>query len=279
MLNFKITATMLLVMGASAQVLAEEVASSSVAASAPRSINKFSLSSSVGYSTSLHEPSADEKTDSLSADFVPSYKISDSLILGSYFGFAKDLRGEQSLNFNDSRLDLSQKGPELFAGLQSAVALSVAIPLTVESRDRKSLLSSVSVGPRVSRSLDIAPKLALNAQYRLGLTKNIHRYETATTGAVNTSHSLSNRVLLGFDYDAFSLSFDFKHSLGISYLGGARANFETSSELAWSATEALAFAIGLSNSGALYKADGQSSNVTLFDEQSSNIYVQATATF
>ena len=191
--------------------------------------------------------------------------------------YIEDINAKENNDFKDTNIAFARKPTPVGNYLGIVPMLGVAIPTSKASKAQEleyagkaGLVGLIGIDKAIPGTSAV---LALIGQ------KNIHKYETSTTGNVNQSYLFVQNLTLGYGYKDVSLTLDFVHVNMWSYQDVMRDVFQMTQELGWQINETFAVAVGHTNGGSTLKADGISSNVQIIDENASMVYASTTISF
>jgi len=247
-----------------------------VTPSSSQSTRRLAIQTSFGFSTNLAELNSLENSSNLDLEISPQYTLNSKQSITGSFSVSKELQGEQTLSLiNDAVIVFSQKGPAIGKNISSGISLQETIPLSKDSRERDSLLSSVTIRPGLSLKTKYG-----NFGYKLGITRHLHAFTSTTYGKSNFKWGLGNSLSYGTQFTeklGFSLSLSFNNAW--TYLGALSQNFSGVEELSYDVSSAAAVSIGHRNAGSAIKADGVTSNLEIFNSNNSIIYTSFSYNF
>lgn len=224
----------------------------------------------------------------LGLDFLFRYKLNEKNWLNLWVGTAKDLTDKREQKMQDAALSYQYKFDPIAKFMQQSISVGAVIPFSEHSRDRASLITALSVAPKVvfimskpikGFSLSISPKL----------TRSFHDYKTTTYGASNVRYSASAGVGVGYAPDAsyaadwltkLSLSASVKYLAAWTYRGKRKTDkFGISETLGYSFDNQWGLSVTYSNNGEIYAADGKSDNIQAFDSDHATFAAQLSYNF
>lgn len=242
-----------------------ENTSASTAMTIPQKAKKFSVALSLEtYSNMYREVSVDRDagTEFL---FNPSYKVNDLLNVNMKLSLNKQQVSPGETALNNIIFGAGVKGTKFSDELSSTHGISMVLPANKEMQERDRLITSVSLsnGLRYKTS-----KFQLS--YSLGLTKNIHEYQTNAYGGANIEYVLGNTLVSELNLSqkwGFQLVGSFKRAY--TYKKFERDAFAFGSDVTYEAREGLSVNFGTSNEGSTLKSNGVDSNIEFFNPNTS----------
>lgn len=230
-------------------------------------------------STNLVNHEDGSQTDAVDYLTRLNLKLTNNYSVRVQGGYSQDLKDSENNDFSNTTISLRRSPFDLNNIFKSTYRIGMIAPTSKDAYKRQNLLTGVTVGT----DLIINPDRLISGFEIMGsinLTRNIHQYETALDGAVNTQYSSSQVVSMSYSFESgISISADFTHLNTWSYQNVMRDSFDFSQELGYEINPTFSIAAGHSNSGSSLKPNGTDSNVSLMDENSSIIYASGTIVF
>lgn len=212
---------------------------------------------------------------SAGADFtlVPSLKLSPAWALSSLWTVTQVWTGARATTLTRSELRGTWTGGEISKGLTYGSYGSVFLPLPHDKRADESFQLGLKVAPKLALDLAAVSPIPLSFEYEPGLTRNFHEYTTSARGADNAQWVLGQRGLVNLDlgkrwYASSQLVY---YSL-FDYAGQVTNKFKWDQEVGFAPNSHWSLAAGLSNYAGGMRANGQESNLGLFDYETTVIY-------
>lgn len=192
--------------------------------------------------------------------------------------YSDDLRDqERGGQWQDTVAMLGHKPSPLGSYLLFSPLVGLGLPTSKASQD-----AGLQASPKLGFVTLINPdKLVPGLTLALNIvaSRNIHSYETARSGAVNTAYGLTQNLNAAYEWKSLSFTLDFVHVNNWSYQNAMRDVFQMTQEIGYNVNKSLALALGHTNGGSTLKADGMTSNVEFIDENSSLVYVAGQVNF
>lgn len=223
----------------------------------------------------------EDGTQSDAMDYLArlNLKLTNNFSLRVQGGYSQDMKDAQNDDFSNTSVSLRRSPFDLNNTFKGTYRLGMIAPTSKDAHKRQNLLTGVTVGG----DLMINPDRLITGLDIMGgasVTRNIHQYETALDGAVNTQYSSSQMVSVSYSFESgIALSATFTHMNTWSYQDVMRDSFDFSQEIGYDINSSLNIAAGHTNSGSTLRPNGTDSNVKLLDEESSLIYASATFIF
>ncbi len=107
----------------------------------------------------------------------------------------------------------------------------------------------------------------------LSLTRLVHQFETNINGRVLSKLSSKQSISYGTGFGNFGFSLFFSHINGLTYFDQLKESWEHGQEVSYSINEQTSISMGHYNTGSPYKPNGYDSNYSLFNEQTSSVYI------
>jgi hypothetical protein len=154
--------------------------------------------------------------------------------------------------------------------------IRLAIPLSKNSVNRDSKISGITLAPRILQKLTPIGLSGVTMTYIPSLTKNFHRYTVNRTFRTNNEYELTQLINLTLSLtDRYFISSDFLYRNVWSYQGSKKDDNYSYRLAAGSAlTKELIVSAGVTTASLIQNFEnGRDKNITLFDNQKSNYYV------
>jgi hypothetical protein len=208
---------------------------------------------------------------------VPNVRLSRVARLSVRGAVTKNLENEQEWKIQDTRVAIGRDPIALNPYLQLAPAVGGVAPTSEESRKGASLIAGGYAQSLVSGDLAGIGLGRLEPSYRLRATKNFHEMTTAFSGEANTSFSLEHRASLDLRLaPKLRIGAMFLYATGWTYAATPKSNFELDQSLTYEPSDALGISVGHNNAGTSFKDNGRDSNIAVFNENDSTLYVSLT---
>ncbi len=237
----------------------------------------------VDWGTNLMPASSANHTTGSSIVLIPSFQLSSNWTVGMLASAYKEMTDLQEFTLYDPSFRVSYRPLVLNPTVSVTPAIWAVLPLSKRSRERDSLVTSVRpalrFGADFSKSRIPILKYAL-VSWETGIARAFHQYSTSTTGAVNTAWRLSNWINVYFAPESrWFLSGDFIRNTGWSYQGASRHSFSLGQTLGYRLTPELTLSVGHTNDGDVLRANGLTSNISVFDATSSRVFTSLMVIF
>lgn len=225
----------------------------------------------LGLAAQYSQKNAVEETkpreNDFSLTFLPVYKINDTFTVGAKSIFTYNNYGPKDSTLSNTLISLGIKGYKFNESFVTNHSLSTTLVTNKESQE----VDRLRAGFGISNGLIFTSSL-IDAEYKLGLSKNIHEYNFNAEGKANIEYRISNSLEVKFPItQKFYLSSLGIYRIGYTYQKFQRYSYEWHSDLNFDATEKLSFNLGISNDGSALKANGVDSNISAFDENTSSV--------
>lgn len=244
--------------------------------SASEEPRKFSLDLAFDTSSNLNERSSADAAASSSLEVLAGYRFTRRWFTSASISGEKSWDHEREATLGDTQLRVNHGSFELGGHASTSVDLFMNLPTSKDSRERDSLITSFTLRPNLK--FDLTHGFSL--YYRLGMTRYIHSFTTATSGKSNARYGLSQRVDVEYSPEKhWALLVSGSYSNAWTYENSLNQNFRFLEELSYLVTDALSVSLGHRNEGSRLKADGQSSNIEVFNGRSSIVYTAMGYTF
>ncbi len=253
-------------------------ASQSVAETPEKS--QFGLIADTQISTSLHEVADIDRSVDTQFVFMPSIQLNEDLKLGVKLALIQNILHERETKLKNTKLSLSHSALSLNPFLSIIPSISATFPTDTILPRRDSFLSAATAQAKVAFDFSRIGLTQLSLLTSMAATKNAHEFETNRLGESNTSLSLLASLNTTLHIlQTLSLELYGERSVGFTYQGTSKNNFELTETLSYTFTPQTSFSLGHSNAGAAYRENGTDSRVALFNPNDSTVFVGMTIIF
>jgi hypothetical protein len=258
---------------------AQQVSSLSESSDEKKSEPKVGGMINLSRSSSLYDFNDGSRRDGMDYMAMLNFKINEKYTLRAQGGYSQDLKYSEAADFSDISINISRSPSKMGKSILMGYRLGAGVPTSKDSHSRQSLLTSLTTG--INLAIDperLLPGLEISGS--MGLGRNIHQYETALDGRVNTQSSAIQAVAVSYGLESgLSISGNFSYRSTWSYQGVMRNSFEMTQEIGYQINKNLALSIGHSNSGSALKPNGSEYNIEAFDDNNSIAYASTTLLF
>jgi hypothetical protein len=204
---------------------------------------------------------------------APNYKLNKTLKITARTSAVQQLDGGQKSALTNTRLSLQHSPIRTSKNFTWFPTVFTDLPTNVEDRKLNSYRGNIA-----AQTTSIINARVLKKNYSvipiIRGTKNFHGLERNAGDSANISHTA-----LGALYIETGLAKKLSLSVGGSYIhawtyqDSTREQFSLSQELTYDLNKQTTVTLGHSNDASVFAANGQESNVKLFDENSSSVYI------
>jgi hypothetical protein len=195
---------------------------------------------------------------------------------------SQDLMDETASDWSRLQLSTRRAGIPLGSSWKSMVNANLGLPI---SRVQKAATLKASVG--LSGRADLNSKSAFDDRFSfaglLSFTRNIHDFETAKSGSVNTQYSSVQGIETGWSFtEKTSISLSLSHINTWTYQGTMKEYYSHSQELGYQASPMVGLALGHQYGApfaSVWSTRGDSYNFQIIDEDNSYVYGSMTLSF
>jgi hypothetical protein len=229
----------------------------------------------LGVTTQSNLNRFDDQGNTLENDYLvaPSFKITDKITATLTAIYIQDLKQEANSDFDNTTLSISHKPIDIVPDyLNMAPAITGLAPTNQDARTKTSLQGAV--GASTTWTLDFKKMGApATLSYIAAATRNIHEFSRKNTGTSNIEYSFTNGLAAGYEViNNLTLSAAGKLVSGYTYTESWRSKFEITESIGYKVAENIDVSVGHTNNGNTLKSDMQTSNVELFNENTSSIF-------
>lgn len=205
-------------------------------------------------------------------------KINSDYSLRLSGGYSQDLNYSENNDVADATLSFVRTPVKFGRTFLLGYRTTGLVPLSrnAKAQSLQTAISAVAVG--VINPDRLIPGFEISGSISAG--RNIHQFETAVGGKVNTQYTSNQALSLAYSFKyGISLSAELVHKNTWSYQNVMRDGFEASQELGFELNPNLSVAVGHTNSGSTLRPNGSDSNIELINENTSIVYGSLSATF
>ena len=255
--------------------LAQEASSTlSLKEDAPSNLRKpFHLTLSLSNSSTMYKETSHDREGAMELFLNPSLDLTEETSLGLQGSVIHEETQAQNTAVSNTSLTLKTKGPQLGV-FESTGSITGTAPTNEDDRKLNRLQGAATLGGSLKtqwRNLSLA--------YGLGVTRNFHQYTVNSESSPNVQYSLNQ--ILSVDAELtplWSLSLAGLFKRGWTYRDYQRDAFGFESSLNLNVNKNLAFSAGVATEGDTLKANGSSSNINIYNENTSVIKAGVTFT-
>lgn len=185
---------------------------------------------------------------------------------------SKRFNGEEILGLLDTIVRF-EKSVDAFFGWAPRFRVDMILPTNEFVHEQTSFLGATSFQTRLGRSL--TPKLYMILVNTLRW--NFHEYRVSEIGAVNIQSTLSSFGVLAYTASPkIQLGTEFGWSWARTYQGNIRNNYLLGGFASYVINPQWSSTVGVSTFASPMTADGQSSNIKIFNERFTTTYLSLT---
>jgi len=279
MFNIRLIVIFLMAAFAVPVAYAQQVSSLSESSDEKKSEPKVGGMINLSRSSSLYDFNDGSRRDGMDYMAMLNFKINEKYTLRAQGGYSQDLKYSEAADFSDISINISRSPSKMGKSILMGYRLGAGVPTSKDSHSRQNLLTSLTTG--INLAIDperLLPGLEISGS--MGFGRNIHQYETALDGRVNTQYSAIQAVAVSYGLESgLSISGNFSYRSTWSYQGVMRNSFEMTQEIGYQINKNLALSIGHLNSGSALKPNGSEYNIEAFDDNNSIAYASTTLLF
>lgn len=190
------------------------------------------------------------------------------------FSGTKNLRNDRKFTAGNYSLAVSKSlfKPTEFISIGGKA--SATLPTSENSTKIKQLRTAISAQTPITWDGAQAGMENFSVTYMPKTVLYFHTYETDLNGSSNTQYKLQNFLILDYGFtDRLSASLTNIYMRNFTYAGNTTDIFAFDQSISYSISKNLGASIGHSIGGNALAADGQSSDVKLYDEELSTWYL------
>lgn len=233
-------------------------------------------------STSLYDFEDGTRSDGMDYSARFNLKINNEFSMSLRGGYSQDLNYPENDDFSDTSFTVQRVPFRLGKRFLMGYRVGATAPTSKDSKTRQSLMTSLSAGVNLLVNPDYLIK-GFQVAGLLTAGRNLHQYDTALDGRVNTQYSSNQNLTLTYAFAGFAdglyVSSSFLHRNAWSYQGVMRDSFEMTQDIGYEFNSTFSASVGHTNSGSTLKPNGQDSNVELISDKTSMVYGSVTVVF
>ena len=235
----------------------------------------WTFDSNIEASSSLHSVQDPAHIASLELELMPRFTMAPSFLFKPLLVIDQELTQEKITFIKKSDLGFSYSGMDLNPFFHFSASSTVIIPISRGKWSQDSLLTGLKIAPRLSFGFEKTKFLKpFSGFYELSGGRLFHEFTTSTTGLSNNRYLLAQKINLDIALnETLKISSIYSAVTGWTYLGNPTSKFEWASELDYQISSQWGSSAGVSNSGDTLRPNGQDSNVSLWNSNSTQIYV------
>ncbi len=230
----------------------------------------WSAGAGISYESSLYKFGDESRSQSMGAGIDLGYRLSPKLSLGIDASFSQEIGGIRETLGNDGHLALNHSGWQLSRDLALSQSLTAVIPLSRQSGRRDGLYTALTYGPMIAWDLSEIVTPGLSLFDRPSATRAFHEFTVSTSGRSMKQYSLSNSIGASYRFAKFSISSSFSRSVAWTYQKNRVSSFGFKQSIAYRANKHMGLSFTYGNGGDALRPNGQDSNISLINENSSS---------
>ncbi len=230
----------------------------------------WSLGAGVSYESSLYKFGEESRSQSMGAGVNAGYQLSPKFSLGLDASFSQEIGGIRETLGNDGHLALNHQGWNISRDLSVRQSLTAVLPLSRQSGRRDGLYTALTYSPIIAWDLSDSITPGLSLFDRLSATRAFHEFKTSTLGRSMKQYSLSNSIGASYSFSKFSISTSFSRSVAWTYEKNRVSSFGFKQSIGYKASRHVGLSLTYGNGGDALRPNGQDSNISLINENSSS---------
>lgn len=235
----------------------------------------------VSRSNSLYDKEDGSEQASWDFTFSTRYQWTKDYSTGLLLQGSHDIKDETQSDFSRLQFNFRKHGMNTrYVGFTGN--LNWGLPVS-KAQNLATLQSSIGLGARGDLKPEILFSDRFSTFFSATLTQNIHEFDTAASGAVNTQYILSQAVGAGWQLsEQWSLSADLAYTMIESYQGVRKELYSHSQSIGFQQNQIVAYSLSHSFGApgiSIYKPDGRTLEFEFSDEDNSFVSGSVTITF
>lgn len=232
---------------------------------------KWTINLGITQTNNLYDFQDGSNQSSLDYSTSGSYKLSNKSTLGAVVNASQDMKNSENNDFTFSRISYTQS--EKWINNTYRLSTFANLPIGKNQIERQSLLIGAGVSLAFSINPDYLISKKLSLSTGVSLTRNFHKYLTATNGQSNIEYKNDQFIDLGYELSSkISLSGRISRIGSLSYMGSTKESYDIFEEIAYQASKDVQLSLGHQNAGSTLKPNGQDTNVEVLNKNSSVYY-------
>ncbi len=240
----------------------------------------FGISFNTTLNTTTDKP--DSYHHDVSANFAidATYKFKNKITLAASIGFDKNLDGLRENSFANSYLGLSRQIMKSKGVLSLTASSGFIFPTNQDKRELDSFRGAIKGGTNLSYKFDKIGIKGLTLSWKFDAKKNFYKYTSSRSGSIQSQASLGNKLKASYKLGKFTFAFTFGNTHSWSYSNNRLTDkFSMGQKIAYEPIHSLMIAIGHTNMANAFQANGEDSNIEIYDPLNSTVYVSAGLTY
>lgn len=247
---------------------------------APSEQRKLMLETSLENSTNLEKRGESEANAQSKIEIVMGRNFLQHFFATLSVSAHQEWNNEQRFQTDDSLFRLNYGTYELNPTFAINADFYSVLPTSKKSRQEDSLVTSLTLRPNLVINLSRNLLKGLVLYFRSSVTRHFHNFTTTLRSDSNSKYSMGQRLDIEYQpFKQWSLLVSGAFVNAWTYGGTMKQNFRAFEEVGYLFHDHFLMNVGHRNEGSRLKADGQSSNVDLFNNRTSIIYTTIKYTF
>ncbi len=236
--------------------------------------SRFHVILSVGGSSNMYKEDSLDREAETNLDMIPSVKLTEGLSLSSRLIVTKEETSARDTTVSNLKVSLKKSGPDIGRDFKSSFSVAGIAPTNEESRKRDRLQGAGALSAQIKGQATSI----LGVGVTLTGTQNSHEFTVNAEGSPNLQYTLRGDLELDLELiKDWNISAAGYYRQGWTYNGFERQNYGNEINLVHTVAKAWEISAGVANEGKAFKADGTSSNIKVFDQNTT--VIQAAVTF
>jgi hypothetical protein len=241
-------------------------------------VKRFNTRITGRYNGSFLNYSDFRRRSSMTLNALVVFRASDLIQLQGVWGFNQILEPAQEFNLTNPEFRMFYRLLGKPTGWSLAIGPTVGIPINTPAQNES-----------LQFAFGGASRVIYNGQgedggwlflYDTGFNRNIHQFETARNGSINTQFSVDHLFYLEYAFASpITLNIFLGFSSAWSYLGDISNAYISGQEMIYNVNSLLELALGHERGGDYLSPSGQNYNFRLFRAEDSRFYVSSTLRF
>lgn len=231
--------------------------------------SKYNFLNDLTWDTNAQKFDAIDNSRGLTYTFGLKYKIDGKSNLWGFAQFSKRFNGEERFDMLDSVLRYERTLGSLY-DFSNRTRLSLILPTNEFNHELTSFVGALSAQMRSGKSLN--NKFYLNLINTLRW--NFHNYRVSEQASPNIQALFSSSASISYTpLEKLTLSGSLGWRFAKSYKNIVTDRYSFDLSASYSLPKKLTLTLGAGTQGSPYTANGQSSNIRIFDERNTSYYI------
>ncbi len=235
--------------------------------------DRFHILMAVQASSNLYKEDSPDREASTDLEINPSVYLGNGFSLQTDTIISKEQSGPRNTTISNTKIILTKAGPKL-GDWGTALLMGGTAPTDENLRRDESYQGGASLGGSIKGS----PLKYVELAYTLSGGRNFHGYDRTAAGDANVQYTITHKLALAYEFiPKWSLYGIGSYKNGWTYQNSERSSYTNEFGLGYQVAKNWEISGSISNEGKAFKANGQDSNIKVYDQNTT--VIQAAVTF